>query len=146
LGLYYGLTLGGGPAQTSILPQVKEAYLKIVADLADNQSQEAAQDVITDWMLVSRTSLAFAQTPVGRVPATGLDLFAAGASNANIQAILDSTKQVTLDEIINRALPSYYYEFVSKEEKEDIFVKITASDIERLTGLDQKLPPWVTLT
>lgn len=146
LGLYYGMILGGGPAQTMILPKVRNAYVNMMKEFGDSQSIEACEDLITDWMLISRPSLAYAETSNEiRIPATGLDVYAYGKNGDTIQQVIDGAKNVTLQEIINRALPSYYYEFVSAKDKNEDFAKITPHDIEALTGLSKKIPPMASI-
>jgi hypothetical protein len=79
-----------------------------------------------------------------RIPATGLDLILYGDGNQSWDKTIAATKNTTLSEFFNRALVSFYAEFVTSDEKTREMSEITERDIEIFTGLDKKVPPMVT--
>lgn len=140
LAFYYGLFLGGGPAQTLNLTKMKDAYIAMQQEAGDTESLEVCSDLVTTNFIVSRPSLAYIETTKDeRIPATYLDLLLY-ADMGKWPEVFEATKHITLDEIMNRILPSFYAEFVPASNKEEIMSQITERDIEKLTGLDKKIP------
>ncbi len=147
LSFYYGQYLGGGPAQTLNLTRMKEAFIALLEEIQDHESLNAVKDVITTNLIISRPTLAYIDIPKDdrRIPATGLDLILYSDKGKSWDRTIDATKQTTLSQFFNRALESFYAEFVPPSEKEPNLTKITERDIEKFTGLDQKIPPLITL-
>lgn len=148
LSFYYGQYLGGGPAQTLNLDRMKNAYISLAEEIKDTESLEAVRDVITTNLIISRPTLAYIDMPETdrRIPATGLDLLLYGDAGKSWDKTIEATKNTTLSQFFNRALESFYAEFVPPQEKEADLTKITERDIEKFTGLDKKIPAMIQIS
>ncbi len=145
LAFYYGLFLGGGVDQTLYLEQMKQAFIAMQKEYGDTESIEACNDTITSHFLISRPAFAFLEAPnKDRVPATGLDLLLY-ENQSSWKQVYDATKTITVEEIMDRILPSFYKEYTPPNEKEADLLGITPRDIGLYTGLDKKMPFWTTI-
>lgn len=147
LAFYYGQYLSGGPAQTKNLTAMKKAYTEMLQEASLTEDIEALEDLNTTNLIISRPILAFIDLKAQneRIPATGLDLILYGDGGKSWDETIEATKHTTLLEFFNRALVSFYHEFVSADEKTDVMSQITERDIEIFTGLDKKVPALITI-
>lgn len=141
LAFYYGFFLGGGYEQTYYLSQAKKNYLKILEALKDSESIEACAQLITTNLVIPRPLLTYLEGPNDvRLPATALDMLLYGDQGSSWGKILAATKQVTLGTFIERTLPSIYREYVKEDPEKATNSQIVERDIEKLNGLDHKIP------
>ncbi len=143
---YYGLIIGGGYVQTLFVGQMKEKYLDFLQEIGESHEIEASSDVPTDSFVVAFSPFAVLKYKDIRLQATGLDLYLHGNGGRAWADIFQATKTLTLEELVNRTLPSYYREFCPDDKKDELFAQITEADIEKFTGLDQKIPPWAEVS
>ena len=145
LGFYYGLQVSGGYVQTMYLTQMKERYQAMLREYGMEEESQMAETVATKNFVIAFPSIAFLQSPGDyRVPATGLDFALYGQGGRYWPEVLQATKSTTLNELVNRVLPSYYREFCPDTEKDESLAQITEADIEKFTGLDKKVPTIAT--
>jgi hypothetical protein len=141
LSFYYGLQVSGGYVQTMYVTQMKERYLAMLAEYGAKEEIHMTENVATKNFVIAFPSISFLQSPsTYRVPATGLDFYLYGQAGRYWPDVLKATKTTTLNELVNRVLPSYYREFCPDAEKDETLAKITEADIEKFTGLDKKIP------
>lgn len=142
LSFYYGLQVSGGYVQTMYLTQMKERYQAMLTEYGLSEEAHMSDTVATKNFVIAFPSIAFLQTPDNhRVPSTGLDFYLYGQGGRYWPEVFKATKTTTLNDLVNRVLPSYYREFCPDAEKDETLAKITEADIERFTGLEQKMPP-----
>lgn len=146
LSLYYGYILTGGLAQPEYLTQMQKAYLTIATEVGDKESVAACIDIPTKNHTITRPTLAYITgSNDARNAATGLDLILYGRPNSWSE-ILEASKYVSITDLLHRALPSVYEDYVPEEAKTETASAVTEREIEKITGLDQKVPAWVSLT
>lgn len=143
LACYYGLFLGGGHLQTRYLPQMKEAYGKIMKEIGDNESLEALEGLTTNNFVIPRPTLTYLKSGNKRVPATGLDMLLYSDGGENWQTIIEASKRITMGQIIERLLPGFYREMGPDLDPQ--LAGITERDVEALNGLEKSLPPVIVL-
>lgn len=145
LAMYYGYILTGGMDQPTYLTQIKNAYLSLARILSDDKSITVCQDLKTDNITITRPTLAYVEGPSdSRDPATGLDPILYG-EKGTFNRILEASKKVTIDNLIDRVLPNVYAEYVPDAKKTTDESEITERQIEKLTGLDKKIPALARL-
>ena len=146
LGFYYGLIIGGGLAQTIYLTNMKDAYIKMLEELGETEERDLIRDTPTMDFSIPRPTVAYLDTESGdRVSASAMDFFLYRDTN-KWHAIVEATKNVTLQEVCQRLLPELYKRFVPSDQQEEDLLKITEYDVEKLNGLDKKIPAWTTLS
>jgi len=140
LSFYYGLILGGGPSQTSYLPEMKKKYIEMMKEVGDEKSATDANASITDDFILYRPHLAFLEHKGERVSATALDMYLY-QDPANIKKVIEATKSIPLNNFISIMLPTLYKQFCPEDKKKEELVNISRQDVETFLGVDQKVPP-----
>lgn len=144
LACYYGYFLGGGHLQTEYLTQMKRAYSEIMEEIGESESLAAVEGLITNNFIIPRPTLLYLKSGDKRVPVTAMDMMLYGDKGQNWQVIIEASKRVTMDRIIDRVLPGLYRD----SEGFDInskFAKITERDIEVYDSLDKNIPEIISL-
>jgi hypothetical protein len=145
LSLYYGLFLSGGLDQPWYLSEIKDAYIKMLTDLKENQELRYISEIIPNDSVITRASLAFLEdTNSNRIPASGLDLILYQKKDT-WPNIIEASKHVVYKELLYRIYPELYKDYCENENKKEILLAITEQEIEKFTGIDKKIPAWVTL-
>ena len=120
------------------LTHMKNAYIKMQVDLGNYRSIEVCARAQTKEMGGDYT-IAFLGGPNGEmVPATGMDLILYGNKDT-FKILTEESKQITLEEGVNPLMPEFYRIVYPESERDPELLGITAEDITRLTGLDQKI-------
>ncbi|MBP9716835.1 MAG: hypothetical protein KBD51_02725 [Candidatus Levybacteria bacterium] len=147
LAFYYGLFLGGGNEQVNNLTLMKDAWVKMLQEVNDQENIEAVENLITTNYVIPRPLLAFAEGPDDlRIPVTALDLIIYGDQGANLGKLINSTKNVTVGELLERAFPSFYREYAVNDSEYEELSKLYERDVEKFRGLDAKIPPLFTFS
>lgn len=147
LAFYYGLYLGGGNEQVNNLTLMKDAWVKMLQEINDQENIEAVENLITTNYVIPRPLIAFAEGPKDlRVPVTALDLIVYGDQGANLGKLINATKNVTVGELLERAFPSFYREYAVNDSDYEELSKLYERDVEKFRGLDAKIPPFFTFS
>lgn len=145
LSLYYGYALTGGMEQANYLTLTKEAYIKLLEKIGDQENIDACNDTITTNNVITRPVLTFLENNIGnRDGASGLDLLLYG-KKGSWNKVLEASKKVTLGTLIDRTLPNIYDEHCPDEEKEEKFTTITEAQIEKLINFPQQIPTMASI-
>lgn len=142
LSFYYGLKCLGGFSQVNYLTEMKNAYIKMNADLGNYRSIEMCARAQTKELCEFTT--AFLQTPEGTIPATGLDLILHGDENT-WDFFVDESKQITLGEAFSPLYPEFYRIIYAEGQRDADLMDITDKDITQMAGLEQKIRPCAIL-
>ena len=142
LSFYYGLKCLGGFSQVNYLTEMKNAYIKMNADLGNYRSIEMCARAQTKELCEFTT--AFIQTPEGTIPATGLDLILHGDENT-WDFFVDESKQITLGEAFSPLYPEFYRIIYAEGQRDAELMEVTDKDITQLAGLEQKIRPCAIL-
>lgn len=145
LALYYGFILTGGLDQPTYLTQMKNAYIQILTAMGDAESVEACMDLQTHNLAITRPTLAFLEGAGMRVPATGLDFYLHENGTDSLSGILDASKRITLQEVIQRILPILYPWYYEGKVLDPNLSSITEKDIEAIIGSKNRIPAWATI-
>lgn len=144
LSLYYGLKCLGGFSQVNYLTFMKEAYLKMMIELGETKEVELLEPVQTKEFGEDLT-IAFLSDPKGEITmAAGLDLILYHNQNT-FECMKKEAKTITLMEAISPMMPSFYRVVYPGPERNETLMSITSQDIIKLTGLDKKIQPCVTI-
>lgn len=143
LAFYYGLYLGGGVAQAANIEALQEAYVALLQEVSDSEDVKALEGLTISNTVISRPTFLYMDDHGVRVPVTGLDIALYG-NQLNWDAVIESTKNVSLRDVLKRLYPFYYSQFV--KEKDSVLRRINERDIEERIGLDQKIPPLFTVS
>ncbi len=142
LAFYYGLFLGGGNEQVNNLTLMKDAWVKMLQEVNDQENIEAVENLITNNYVIPRPLIAFAEGPNDlRLPTTALDLITYGDQGANLGKLINDTKKITVGELLERAFPSFYREYAVNDPNYEELSKLNERDIEKFRGLDEKISP-----
>lgn len=142
LAFYYGLFLGGGNEQVNNLTLMKDAWVKMLQEVNDQENIEAVENLITNNYVIPRPLIAFAEGPNDlRLPTTALDLITYGDQGANLGKLINDTKKITVGELLERAFPSFYREYAVNDPDYEELSKLNERDIEKFRGLDEKISP-----
>jgi len=139
LACYYGYILGGGHLQTEYLTLMKEAYFKLMEEMGETESLEAAQGLTTNNFIIPRPTLVYIKSGNKRVPATAMDMLLYGDEGENWQAVIEASKKVNMGQVIERLLPGLLRDN-AKSEIENVERQVTERDVELFNGLAQKIP------
>lgn len=142
LSFYYGVKCLGGFSQVNYLTEMKNAYIKMNADLGNYRSIEMCARAQTKELCEFTT--AFLQTPEGTIPATGLDLILHGDENT-WDFFVDESKQITLGEAFSPLYPEFYRIIYAEGQRDAELMEVTDTDITRMAGLEQKIRPCAIL-
>ncbi|MBI5753725.1 hypothetical protein HZA40_01110 [Candidatus Peregrinibacteria bacterium] len=142
---YYGLKCLGGFNQVNYLTLMKNNYIKMNADLGNYRSIEICARAQTREMN-DGLSVAFMEYGNNKelMLASGLDLILYGNKDS-WSAIMDITKNITLEEAFNPILPEVYRISYDKTEWEEDLLSVTDKDISNLTNLNKKIKPCITM-
>jgi hypothetical protein len=146
LSLYYGYYLVGGPLQPAYLTAIKNAYVNMMQDLNISEEQQIAKQIITNDATLPRPAMVFLDGPNDqRIPASGLDLYLYGGADSWTK-LMEAMKNVTFKEAYYRIYPTIYKNLCKNPDKFEDLLSITERDIEKLKGLDKKIPAWAVLS
>ncbi len=138
LAFYYGLFLGGGIAQVANITALKVAYEKLLKEAGLSEEEKALEGLIVENMVLSRPTFMYMNDGDLRLPVSGLDIAVYSEGKSAWDQVIESTKQVTVGEIIKRLYPFYYSQFV--KTRDESLSKITERDVEVNIGLADKIP------
>ncbi len=144
LSLYYGLKCLGGFSQVNYLTWMKEAYLKMHAELGNKEDVQVATPVQTKELGEDLT-IAFAQCGVNNLTlATGLDLILYHGKET--WPILTSVaSSITLSEALGSMFPSFYRVAYAGPTRDERLMSLTAEDITGLLELNKKTKPCISI-
>ncbi len=138
LSFYYGLHCFGGMGQVSYLPEMKEAYLRMMEEQGDSLSRDVCKELPTK-SLGGEVTVAFLQTACGDlVPATALD-FLLYQSPETIDAIGELAARTSLADSLDPTLPTEYPMLYIGDERELDLFSMTAGEITRVLQTGGKL-------
>lgn len=144
LSLYYGLKCLGGFSQVNYLTFMKDAYIEMMKELGEDKEVALVEPVQTKEFGEDLT-VAFLADPKGEVTmASGLDLILYH-NKETFECMKSEAKIITLNEAIGPMMPSFYRVVYPGPERKDELMAITSQDIVKLTGLDKKIKPCVTI-
>ena len=144
LSLYYGVKCLGGFSQVNYLTYMKNAYIKMMADIGDYKSIEVCARVQTKE-LCGDVALAFLKTLSGELsPATGIDLVLYHDAQT-FPSLVELSKSISLEEALNPMMAEFYKIIVPEHLRDPLLSSVTAEDITRLTGLSKKIRPCLSL-
>lgn len=117
--LYYGMKCLGGFSQVNYLTRMKEAWIKMNADLGNYKEIEMCARIQTKELCEGLT-IAYVETPQkGVIPATGIDLILYG--NEKLwDRLIRISKRLYLEDLIEPMIPEIYrvvYSFPDREEQ-----------------------------
>ena len=142
---YYGLTCLGGLGQINYLPKLKEAYIKMQADLGHVESV-AACSLVEAKILGGEITVALAESVSnGTVPATSFDFLIYGNEKA-WDTLVEESKIITMEEAIVPMFNEDYQMTYSLEERDPNLAAITSKDITKLMDLDSKIKACVSIS
>ncbi len=144
ISFYYGLKCLGGFNQINYLTLMKNAYIKMNADLGNYRSIEVCARAQTKEICDGLTTAFLGYGNGEMTLATGLDLFLYG-KNDTWQIFLEDCKNISFEEALSSLIPEIYRITYDKKEWDESLLSISDKDISRLLGLDKKLKPCVTL-
>lgn len=123
---------------------MKQAFIKMQKELDENKENIVSDQTQTD-KLGEDLLVAFISDAKGQLTlATTLDLLLNGHSKT-WPIILEQAKKIILSEALDPLMPLFYKEIFSTKDCHPDLLKVTTSDIIRLTGLDQKVEACVSL-
>ncbi|MEI7511166.1 MAG: hypothetical protein WCJ84_03350 [Candidatus Peregrinibacteria bacterium] len=140
LSFYYGLKCLGGFSQINYLTHMKNAYIKMQADLeayrsievcARAQTKELGGDLVIAYLGEKKENGIV-------VPATGLDLILYGNENT-WEYLMEMTKELTLYEAISPMMPEFYKIIYPEKERDDTLCKVSGPDIAEFLELNKKI-------
>lgn len=138
LSFYYGIKCLGGFSQVNYLTFMKNAYIKMQADLGEYENIEVCARSQTKE-LGGDVSIAFISDSHGKlIPATGLDLILYGTENT-WRVLVEQSKLISIEEALNPLMPDFYRIIYTEKEREDDLASITSEDITKITGLSHKV-------
>jgi hypothetical protein len=144
LSFYHGLVCRGGFYQPSYLTDLKDAYITMLNNLGMPDEATAVQSVETKRMGADM-ALSFARNKDGKlVQAAGLDLFLYG-TNSTAQALLQTSKQILVQEAIYVMMPLFYSILYSSSEQDNELRQVAESDVMELYRLEEKIKPCVEI-
>lgn len=144
LAFYYGLFLGGGLAQVANITALKTAYEKLLQEAGLGEEEKALEGLIISNMILSRPTFLYMNDGELRVPASGLDIAVYSDGKSAWDQVIESTKHVSMGEIIKRLYPFYYSQFV--KTRNEGLSKISERDVELKIGLENKIPPLFSVS
>lgn len=144
LSFYHGLVCRGGFYQPSYLTDLKGAYITMLNNLGMSDEAAAVQSVETKRMGADM-ALSFARNKDGKlVQAAGLDLFLYG-TNSTAQALLQTSKQILVQEAIYVMMPLFYSILYSSSEQDNELRQVAESDVMEIYKLEEKIKPCVEI-
>ncbi len=144
LSFYYGLKCLGGFLQPSYLTAMKHAYSQTLRDMGAKEEIEVFANTETKAM-GGDLALAFLQDKNKQLhQATGLDLILYGDTNI-WSKLVDLAKHMTVEESVAVMMPLFYSVLYQGQESDKSLVNINVEGIIKLTGLDKKIRPCVSM-
>lgn len=145
LSFYYGVRLIGGLNQPTYFTQMKKAYIKLQKEAEDLDEIKVYKDLPTDSMSFWRPLLAFLTNKYGDfAPATGIDVIIHGKSNF-WEKMKEQAQKITIGDALHRGLPGVYKTYYPYDEQEESMLAISEKDIEKITGLEEKIVPFAEI-
>lgn len=137
--LYYGMKCLGGFCQVHDLTMAKEAWSRLLRAQGENEETDALVPVQTKELGGDGLVLAYLKTAKGELtPATGIDM-ALENGNTSFDFLVELSKKVTLNEMMNPMFPEIYTVLYSFPDRDPALTKLTPEAILRETGLQEKL-------
>ncbi|MEK7673071.1 MAG: hypothetical protein AAB373_04260 [Patescibacteria group bacterium] len=145
LSFYYGLKCLGGFNQVNYLTLMKNAYIKMNAELGNYRSIEICARAQTKE-ICDGPSMAFLGHSKENEPilASGLDLALYGDKDS-WKKLIKVTKKLTLAESLNPLMPEIYRISYDEKDWDQDLITIKEKEIAELLGLAQKITPCVTI-
>src|SRR3989339_332935 len=141
---YYGLGCLGGLGQINYLPRLKEAYIKMQADLGHTESIQAIENIETK-NLGGEITVAFISSKInGTAPATLFD-FLLNYNQDIWPTAVAQMHQLTLEEAIVPMFPEDYPMTYPLAEREPDLLAVGPKEITTIMHLDQKIKPCVSM-
>ena len=107
LSFYYGLDLLGGMSQTSYLPKMQETFIKLLSEVGESEDIPLIQGLESTHQNFVRSDIAFLENPLGtKTLATTIDMILY-ASDDFAQTIQQISEQITISQMLSRALQTY---------------------------------------
>jgi hypothetical protein len=135
---YYGLRLSGGTRQPIYLTEMKNAFIKMLKEIDEEEFLSDVQESITDEIIFTRPHLAFIDAYGERVAATGFDSYLYQEPSAWKQ-IIEATKSISVSEFMTVLLPVLYKQLCPEDQQDEALLQITRRDVEKFTGFDKKI-------
>lgn len=144
LAFYYGLKCLGGFLQPSYLTAMKNAYSQTLLDMGEKEEIDVFATNDTKAM-GGDLALAFLQDKNKQLhQATGLDLVLYGGTDV-WSKLVDLSKNMTVEESITIMMPLFYSVLYQGQESDQNLVNISAEDIIKLSGLEEKIKPCISM-
>lgn len=144
LSFYYGLKCLGGFCQVNYLTFMKDAYVKMQAELQNYKAIEACVRVQTKEY--NEFTIAFSHNPGDKMSlATGIDLYLYGKENLWSQ-ISKMANNITFSEALNPLMPEFYTVMYPAKDREENLFAISSDQIIKFTGLDKKISPCIEIS
>ncbi len=145
LSFYYGLKCLGGFSQVNYLTYLKNAYIKMQADLGNYRSIEACARAQTKELGEDMTiALARINGNQELSMATGLDLILYG-TDKTWPTLVTQAHNVSLNKAIDQMMPEFYRVAYPGPERDERLMTITPEQISKINNLDKDIEPCITV-
>lgn len=142
LSFHYGLNCIGGFNQINYVTAMKNAYLKFLSEMHEDQERILVASTTTDN--TNDVTLGYIGDGVGLTPATGIDFYLYGLGTTWKQLDAD-VNTFTLADALLPGMPTFYRCTRQAAECDPQLSDITSSNITKQLAIDQKLKPTISV-